>query len=73
MKAMNLTTKQSRVLNYIKEYIGKNNVSPFIREVQEGCGINSYKAAVDKLLVLEKKGFIRRELNKHRSITVNNV
>jgi len=73
MKAMNLTTKQAKVLDYIKGYIDKNNISPFIREIQDGCGINSYKAAVDKLLVLEKKGFIKRELNKHRSITVNNV
>lgn len=73
MKAMNLTTKQSEVLNYIKSYMEKNNISPFIREIQEGCGIVSYKAAVDKLLVLEKKGFIKRELNKHRGIKVNSV
>ncbi|GEM_PF-7029688 len=33
----------------------------------------SYKSAVDKLLVLEKKGYIRRSLNKHRSIILNNV
>ena len=73
MKAMNLTPKQSIVLTYIRGYIEKNNISPFIREIQEGCGIISYKAAVDKLLVLEKKGFIKRELNKHRGIKVNNT
>lgn len=73
MKAINLTTRQSEVLSYIKGYIDKNNVAPFIREIQEGCGIMSYKAAVDKLLVLEKKGFIKRELNKHRGIKVNNI
>jgi repressor LexA len=71
MKAMNLTVKQSEVYNYIKSYIEKNNMAPFIREIQEGCGIISYKSAVDKLLVLEKKGFIKRELNKHRGIKVN--
>ena len=73
MKAMNLTPKQTNVFNYIKEYIEKNNISPFIREIQEGCKINCYKAAVDKLLVLEKKGFIKRELNKHRGIKVSNM
>ena len=73
MKAMNLTPKQSIVLTSIRGYIEKNNISPFIREIQEGCGIISYKAAVDKLLVLEKKGFIKRELNKHRGIKVNNT
>ena len=71
MKAMNLTVRQSEVHGYIKRYIETNNVSPFIREIQEGCGINSYKAAVDKLLILEKKGFIKRELNKHRGIKIS--
>jgi len=73
MKAANLTVKQSVVLDYIKGYIEKNNIAPFIREIQEGCKIVSYKSAVDKLLVLEKKGFIKRELNKHRGIQINNV
>ena len=73
MKAMNLTAKQSDVLNYIKLYIEKNNISPIIREIQTGCGMVSYKSAVDKLLVLEKKGFIKRELNKHRGIKINNL
>ena len=73
MKASNLTVRQSEVLTYIKGYIEKNNISPLIREVQTGCSIASYKAAVDKLLVLEKKGFIKRELNKHRGIHINNI
>lgn len=71
MKSVNLTPKQNEVLCYIKNYIEKNNVAPYIREIQEGCGIISYKAAVDKLLVLEKKGFIKRKLNKHRGIKLN--
>jgi len=41
---------------------------PYIREIQEGCNIQSYKSAVDKLLALEKKGYIKRSINKHRSI-----
>ncbi|NQU74237.1 MAG: hypothetical protein HQ547_05980 [Candidatus Omnitrophica bacterium] len=73
MKAMNLTSKQSAVFDYIKGYIERNNISPFIREIQAECSMASYKATVDKLLVLEKKGFIKRELNKHRGIKVNNV
>lgn len=73
MKSINLTTKQSHVYNYIKDYIEKNNMAPLIREIQEGCGIACYKAAVDKLLVLEKKGFIERELNKHRGIRVKSI
>lgn len=73
MKALNLTPKQNEVFSYIKGYIERNNIAPLIREVQKGCGMNSYKTAVDKLLVLEKKGFIKRELNKHRGIKINSV
>ena len=70
MKSYALTTRQKDVLDFVKDYIGKNKQAPYIREIQEGCGIFSYKAAVDKLLSLEKKGYIRRMLNKHRGIAL---
>lgn len=66
-----MTKKQEYVYNYIKGYIEKNSASPYIREIQAGCNIPSYKSAVDKLLALEKKGYIKRTLNKHRSIKLS--
>ncbi len=66
-----LTKKQHDVYGFIRAYIEKNNRSPYIREIQEGCGTLSYKGAIDKLLALEKKGYIQRKLNKHRSIILN--
>ncbi|NQT06432.1 MAG: hypothetical protein HQ575_02725 [Candidatus Omnitrophica bacterium] len=66
-----LTKKQDAVYSFIKAYIEKNNRAPYIREIQEGCSIVSYKGAIDKLLALEKKGYIQRKLNKHRSILLN--
>jgi repressor LexA len=71
MKHYNLTQKQLNVYNYVKEYINKYNRSPYVREIQEACGINSYKITLDRLSSLEKKGYIRRHLNKHRSIILN--
>ncbi len=65
-----LTKKQTQVYSFIKAYIEKNSHSPYIREIQEGCGILSYKGAIDKLLALERKGYIQRKLNKHRSIVL---
>ena len=70
MKRYTLTTRQQEVLDFVRGYIDKNKRAPYIREIQEGCRIFSYKAAVDKLLSLEKKGYIRRILNKHRGIAV---
>jgi repressor LexA len=68
-----LTKKQENVYNYIRTYMEKNSFSPYIREIQEGCSIQSYKSAVDKLLALEKKGYIKRSLNKHRSIVLSEI
>lgn len=65
-----LTKKQKHVYDYIRFYIEKNSMSPYIREIQEGCNIQCYKSAVDKLIALEKKGYIKRSLNKHRSIAL---
>ena len=66
-----LTLRQKEVYEYIKEYMLANKKSPYIREIQEACRISSYKGAVDKLVSLEKKGYIRRKLNKHRGIEIN--
>lgn len=68
-----LTQKQKEVYDYIRSYMEKNAISPYIREIQEGCSIQSYKSAVDKLLALEKKGYIKRSLNKHRSIVLSEI
>lgn len=72
MKQYNLTQRQLDVYKYIKSYIAEYNKSPYIREIQRACAINSYKVTLDRLASLEKKGYIRRKLNKHRSIALNN-
>jgi len=63
-----LTKKQKAVLDFIKHHIHEKSQAPYIREIQDACGIISYKSAVDKLLALERKGHIKRTINKHRSI-----
>jgi repressor LexA len=73
MERYMLTQKQKDVYDFIRTYMEKNTISPYIREIQEGCSIQSYKSAVDKLLALEKKGYIKRSLNKHRSIVISEI
>ena len=70
MRNDSLTIRQKRVYEFVKTYIQLNKRSPYIREIQDGCGRISYKTAVDKLLALEKKGYIRRLPNKHRGIEI---
>ena len=73
MKQYNLTQRQLTVYNYIKGYFVEYKRSPYIREIQEACRIHSYKVTVDRLSSLEKKGYISRRLNKHRSIILNGI
>lgn len=68
-----LTMRQKKVYEFVKEYIEANKRAPYIREIQNGCGSISYKAAVDKLLALERKGYIRRAPNKHRGIELGEM
>jgi repressor LexA len=63
-----LTEKQLRMFIYVKGFIKKSGKSPLLREVQNGCKINSYKTVVDRLMALEKRGYISREQGKHRGI-----
>lgn len=63
-----LTQKQQTVLSYIQSYLATYQQSPLIREIQDGCQIASYKSTLDRLNSLERKGLIKRILNKHRGI-----
>ena len=65
-----LTHKQQAVFDFIQRYFGEHRRSPFIREIQLGCQILSYKSALDRLNALERKGFIKRLANKHRGIRI---
>ena len=66
-----LTRKQYTVLEYIQHYLAERRQSPFIREIQAGCQIASYKSTIDRLNALERKGFIKRAPNKHRGIVLH--
>ena len=58
------------MLEFIEQYVIEYRRSPFIREVQAGCQIASYKSVVDRLNALERKGYIKRAASKHRGIRV---
>jgi repressor LexA len=70
MARQSLTNKQQTVFEYVQQYINEHRRAPFIREIQLGCAIASYKSVVDRLNALERKGFIRRMPNKHRGIKI---
>ena len=65
-----LTKKQSEILEYIKEYTLKKNFPPSIREICQAVDLRSTSSVHAHLETLEKKGFIRRDNAKSRTIEI---
>src|SRR6056297_1110440 len=64
-----ITRRQSEVLDYIKSFITDHHFPPTIREISEHFSI-SVKGAYDHVKALEKKGFLRIDNNRSRTIEV---
>jgi len=62
-----LTPKQKRVLDFIRERVGES-MPPTIREIAGQLGFSSTGTVRDYLLVLEKKGYLRRTAKRSRAI-----
>ncbi len=67
-----LTSHQAQVFFFIKSYIIEKRHAPYLREIQEACKIQSHKIVIDRLNALERKGYIKRKFNQHRSIRLKN-
>jgi len=65
---MNLTPRQQQILNFIQGFAGRQGYPPTVREIAGHFGID-YRAAIDHLRALEKKGGIARS-SKSRGIQI---
>ncbi len=70
----NMTEKQSKVLDFIKKYMSEHGYPPAVREICAGLGLSSPATVHTHLKELEKKGFIKKQNSKFRTIElcVNN-
>lgn len=68
--AKDLTDKQQKIYDFIREKISENGFPPTVREIGDQFGI-TVKGAYDHLKAIEKKGFIKTEQNKSRAIVIN--
>jgi repressor LexA len=64
-----ITKRQTAVLSFIKEFLGLNGYAPTIREIGEHFGI-TFNGARDHLTALIKKGFIKNQHRKARTMIV---
>jgi repressor LexA len=65
-----LTERQQRVLSYIEQQIKKHGYPPTIREIGRHLGIKSTNGVNDHLNALQRKGFIKRQDHKSRTLAV---
>ena len=68
--ASGLTPRQQRVLMVIRESLQARGYPPSMREIGEKVGLTSSSSVAHQLRTLEEKGFIRRDPNRPRALTV---
>jgi repressor LexA len=65
-----LSGKQKRIFEYIRDFIDDHDYPPSIRQIQEACAISSTSVVDYNLRILEKTGHIRRDREVSRAIEV---
>lgn len=65
-----LTRKQKEILTYIKKFIVNHGYAPSVREIGAGVGLSSTATVFVHLKNLEKKGVIRQDKNKFRTLEI---
>jgi len=71
--ASGLTPRQQRVLTVIRESLQSRGYPPSMREIGEKVGLTSSSSVAHQLRTLEEKGFIKRDPNRPRALTVSGV
>jgi repressor LexA len=67
-----LTPRQQRVLTVIRDSIERRGYPPSMREIGERVGLTSSSSVAHQLRVLEEKGFLKRDPNRPRALSVFN-
>jgi repressor LexA len=68
--ASGLTPRQQRVLTVIRESLVARGYPPSMREIGEQVGLTSSSSVAHQLRTLEEKGYIKRDPNRPRALSV---
>ncbi len=68
--ASGLTPRQQRVLTVIRDSIERRGYPPSMREIGERVGLTSSSSVAHQLRTLEEKGFLKRDPNRPRALSV---
>ena len=67
-----LTPRQRRVLDVIRDSVDSRGYPPSMREIGERVGLTSSSSVAHQLRVLEEKGYLKRDPNRPRALSVFN-
>lgn len=67
---MAITKRQRQVYDFIHGFVQKNGYSPSFEEIGEGLGLSSLATVHKHVTNLEKKGLLKRDYNRSRSIDI---
>ena len=70
MSDVSLTAKQTEILEFIKNNILDKGFPPSVREICDAVHLKSTSSVHSQLETLEKKGYIRRDPTKPRTIEI---
>lgn len=65
-----LTARQRRIVEVIQACVSSRGYPPSVREIGEAVGLTSPSSVSHQLVVLQRKGFLRRDPNRPRAIEV---
>ena len=66
-----LSARQSRIIDFLREFIEEKSYPPSIRDIQSGCNISSTSVVEYNLRILEREGHIRRDREVSRGIELS--
>ncbi len=66
-----LSTKQSRILNFLRQFLDDKGYPPTIRDIVKGCKISSTSVVEYNLRILEREGHLRRDREVSRGIELS--
>ena len=67
---MAITKRQRQVYDFISSFVQTNGYSPSFEEIGDGLGLSSLATVHKHISNLEKKGLLKRDYNRSRSIDV---
>jgi len=70
MGVSELTPRRQQILQFIRDFVEEKGYSPTVRDIGKGCGISSPAAVQRHLDILKEEGYIHREPEVFRSISI---